>query len=119
MGEVLAASQVGSPGWLIKLGMGKSRIGHNPTLIQRALPVMLRPMARVVSNRLTAQYEYGPCKSWIKVRNANSAAYLLALPREARECSRFNHLHDDLGKNTSIETHNISIATRIDGKSGL
>ncbi len=76
MGEVLAASQVSSSGRLIKSRLEKSRIGHNPTLIQRALPVMLRPMARVVSKRLTAQYEYGPCKSWIKVRNANSAAYL-------------------------------------------
>ncbi len=41
MGEVLAAIQVSNPGRLIKSGLEKSRIGHNPTLIQRALPVML------------------------------------------------------------------------------
>jgi bifunctional non-homologous end joining protein LigD len=30
----------------------------------------------IVSKRLTAPYKSGPCKSWIKVRNPNSAAYL-------------------------------------------
>jgi bifunctional non-homologous end joining protein LigD len=30
----------------------------------------------IVSNRLTAPYKSGPCKSWIKVRNPRSAAYL-------------------------------------------
>ncbi len=30
----------------------------------------------IVSKRLTAPYKSGPCKSWIKVRNPKSAAYL-------------------------------------------
>jgi bifunctional non-homologous end joining protein LigD len=30
----------------------------------------------IVSKRLTALYKSGPCKSWIKVRNPESPAYL-------------------------------------------
>ncbi len=30
----------------------------------------------IVSKRLTAPYKSGPCKSWIKVRNPKSPAYL-------------------------------------------
>ncbi len=30
----------------------------------------------IVSKRLSAPYKSGPCKSWIKVRNPKSAAYL-------------------------------------------
>jgi bifunctional non-homologous end joining protein LigD len=30
----------------------------------------------IVSKRLTAPYKSGPCKSWIKVKNPKSAAYL-------------------------------------------
>jgi bifunctional non-homologous end joining protein LigD len=30
----------------------------------------------IVSKRLTSPYKSGPCKSWIKVRNPKSAAYL-------------------------------------------
>ena len=30
----------------------------------------------IVSKRLTARCKSGPCKSWIKVRNPNSAACL-------------------------------------------
>jgi bifunctional non-homologous end joining protein LigD len=30
----------------------------------------------IVSKRLTAPYKSGPSKSWIKVRNPNSSAYL-------------------------------------------
>ncbi len=30
----------------------------------------------IVSKRLTAPYKSGPCKSWIKVRNPESPAYL-------------------------------------------
>ncbi len=30
----------------------------------------------IASERLTAPYKSGPCKSWIKVRNPRSAAYL-------------------------------------------
>jgi bifunctional non-homologous end joining protein LigD len=30
----------------------------------------------IVSKRLTAPYKSGPCKSWIKVRNPKSSAYL-------------------------------------------
>ncbi len=31
---------------------------------------------RGLSKRLTAAYKSGPCKSWIKVRNPESPAYL-------------------------------------------
>jgi ATP-dependent DNA ligase len=30
----------------------------------------------IVSKRLTAPYKSGPCKSWLKVRNPKSPAYL-------------------------------------------
>ncbi len=30
----------------------------------------------IVSKRLTAPYKSGPCKSWVKMRNPKSAAYL-------------------------------------------
>jgi bifunctional non-homologous end joining protein LigD len=30
----------------------------------------------IVSKRLTAPYKSGPCKSWIKVRNPKSSAYM-------------------------------------------
>jgi ATP-dependent DNA ligase len=30
----------------------------------------------IVSKRLTAPYKSGPCKSWIKMRNPKSSAYL-------------------------------------------
>jgi hypothetical protein len=30
----------------------------------------------IISKRLTAPYKSGPCKSWIKVRNPKSPAYL-------------------------------------------
>jgi bifunctional non-homologous end joining protein LigD len=30
----------------------------------------------IVSKRLTAPYKSGPCKSWIKVRNPKSPAYI-------------------------------------------
>jgi bifunctional non-homologous end joining protein LigD len=30
----------------------------------------------IVSKRLPAPYKSGPCKSWIKVRNPKSTAYL-------------------------------------------
>ncbi len=50
----------------------------------------------IVSKRLTAPYKSGPCKSWIKVRNPESPAYLRisdgtfrASKREAASCALY------------------------------
>jgi bifunctional non-homologous end joining protein LigD len=52
----------------------EARRGRRRGSVRSGLPA--GGLEGIDSKRLTAPYKSGPCKSWIKVRNPNSPAYL-------------------------------------------